>query len=179
MKRKIKITLILVTSLDGKTTKEKSENPIVWSSAEDQQYFQSQILRNNLIVMGRVTYQAAKPMIKLEEGKRRIVMTRHPKDFKKEEVSGKVEFSSETPGELVEKMGKEGYKNLLLVGGSSVSTQFLKAKLIDEIWLTIEPKIFGVGRGLVDEIKFDVQLSLLKIEKLNKNGTLLLKYEVK
>ncbi len=34
---------------------------------------------------------------------------------------------------------------MLVVGGPHVATSFLKAQLIDELWLTIEPKIFGMG----------------------------------
>ena len=46
---------------------------------------------------------------------------------------------------------------------------FLEKKLIDEIILTIEPKIFGQGLSLFNK-DFDINLELLEIKKLNKNS---------
>jgi dihydrofolate reductase len=179
MKRKIKVILAIVTSLDGKTTKGEIVNQYKWASREDQEHFFSLIASNNLIVMGRKTYEASKPIIKLEKGKQRIVLTKTPEKFKKDEVEGQLQFSSESVQPLLKRLEKAGYKKLLLVGGSSANSLFFKNKLIDEIWITVEPRIFGTGNGLVDEVGFDVQLSLISVQKLNKNGTLLLKYKVK
>lgn len=167
----------MVVSLDGKSTKGKLKNQ-QWASKEDQNHFQSLIASSNLIVMGRKTHEAAKPIIRLQKEKLRIVLTQDPERFKTSTVTGQLEFSSESPALLLKRVEKAGYKKLLLVGGSNINTLFFKAKLVDEIWLTVEPKIFGLGNGMVDNIKIDVRLQLESIEKLNKNGTLLLKYKV-
>jgi dihydrofolate reductase len=179
MQRKIKVILAIVASLDGKTTKGDIINQYKWASKEDQEHFFSLISSNNLIVMGRKTYEASKPVIKLEKGKQRIVLTKNPEKFKKDEVEGQLQFSGESVQALIKRSEKQGYRKMLLVGGSGVNTLFFKNKLIDEIWITVEPKVFGTGNGLVDQIKMDVQLSLISIKRLNKNGTLLIKYRVK
>jgi len=49
---------------------------------------------------------------------------------------------------------------------------------VDELWLTIEPKIFGVGGSFVIEEKLDINLQLISCESANKQGTLLTKYTV-
>ena len=36
------------------------------------------------------------------------------------------------------------------LGGSTINRLFLEADLVDRIWLTLEPEIFGAGRRLVD-----------------------------
>lgn len=41
---------------------------------------------------------------------------------------------------------KRGYKNVLVEGGPTLLGSFLKENLIDEIFLTIAPKIFGSGK---------------------------------
>ena len=64
------------------------------------------------------------------------------------------------------------------MGGAHISTSFLKAKLIDELWLTIEPKIFGTGGSLVINENLDIELRLLSVEKVNERGTLITKYKV-
>ena len=177
MKTKIKVTLAMVVSLDGKSTNGKFKNQ-EWSSREDQNHFQFLIASNNLIIMGRKTYEAAKPVIRLQEGKLRIVLTKDPEKFKNSTIAGQLEFSKESPLALLERLAKSGYKKMLLVSGSTVNTLFFKAKLIDEIWLTVEPRIFGLGKSIVDNTELDVQLFLESTEKLNENGTLLLKYKV-
>ena len=88
--------------------------------------------------MGRKTYEAAH--IQLKPGILRIVLTHNPQKG----VPGILEFTDETPRELVNRL-KNKYKQMLLLGGSDIATQFFEEKLIDEVWLTIEPKIFGSG----------------------------------
>ena len=73
---------------------------------------------------------------------------------------------------------KQNYKQSLLVGGSEINTLFFRDKLVDEIWLTIEPKIFGNGNDLTTGQNFDIELKLKSSKRLNTTGTLLLKYEV-
>jgi riboflavin biosynthesis pyrimidine reductase len=54
---------------------------------------------------------------------------------------------------------------------------FFAAGLVDEIWLTVEPILFGGGTPLL-VARVDVRLELLASEKLNAAGTLLLRYRV-
>ena len=69
-----------------------------------------------------------------------------------------------------------GYKKILLVGGATINGLFLKENLVDELYLTIEPKIFGSGKNIIEGQLLDSKLKLLNIQKINKEGTLLLKY---
>ena len=69
-----------------------------------------------------------------------------------------------------------GYKSALLGGGAVINSLFLKYKLINEIILTIEPKIFGKGISLFSE-ENEINLELKEILKLNKNS-ILIKYRV-
>jgi dihydrofolate reductase len=177
-RKKPKVICVMVTSLDGKSTKGTSQSPAKWASQEDQHHFKDIIASHNLIVMGRKTYEAAKPAIKHEEGKRRIIITSHPFEYTMEEIRGQLEFTSESPKELVARLEAEGVFTILLAGGSNINGLFFKAGLVDELWLTLEPKIFGSGKGLAGEEYLDVSLMLDSIERLNENGTLLLKYKV-
>jgi dihydrofolate reductase len=67
---------------------------------------------------------------------------------------------------------------MLVVGGAHIGTSFLKEQLIDELWLTIEPRIFGAGSNFAIEEKLDINLQLIKCEKVNTRGTLITKYAV-
>ena len=172
----MKVTMVMISSVDGKTTQGNNPNVYLWSSPEDQRFFFSLIKKNNLIVMGRKTFEASRPVIKLEKGKSRIVLTHHPEKYSKESVKGQLEFSNETLEKLVKRMEGLGYKKILLVGGATINGLFLKKNLIDELYLTIEPKIFGSGKNIIEGQLLDKFLQLINVKKLNKKGTLLLKY---
>ena len=170
--------MVMLSSVDGKTTQGNNKNVYVWSSKEDQKHFFSLIQKNNLIVMGRATYEASKPVIKLEKGKLRIVLTRSPNKYSNQSVKDQLEFSDESPNKLLKRLLALNYGNILLVGGSTTNGLFLKQNLVDKLYLTIEPKIFGSGKNLVDGQLLNTKLHLISVKKINKAGTLLLKYKI-
>lgn len=174
----MKVTMVMLSSADGKTTRGNETNIYSWTSSEDQKYFFGLIKKNNLIVMGRSTYEAVSKIIKLEVKRLRIILTRHPKNYQSKTIKGQLEFSDENPRKLIKRLAGLGYKQILLVGGSKINGLFLKEDLVDEFFLTIEPKIFGSGKNIIEELSLDTNLKLTSIKKLNKNGTLLLKYKV-
>ncbi len=172
------ITLIMVSSIDGKTTRGEDPNVYTWTSPEDQKQFFSLIEEYGLIVMGRKTYENAKPVMKLRPGKLRVVLTREPEKYTAESIPNQLEFYSLRPKELVEILTKRGYSRMLLVGGGTINTLFFQEQLVNELLITIEPQIFGKGSSIVSGEFLDVQLTLQKAEKLNKKGTLLLRCRV-
>lgn len=174
----MKIIMVAVSSINGKITKGEDPNIYSWTSKEDSKLFFELIKKHNLIVMGAKTYEAAKSIIKHEKNKLRIVMTRDPKKYLKERIGGMLEFSSESPLELVRRLRNKGYEKMLLVGGAEINTLFLKSKLVDELHLTIEPKIFGRGKGLVNGEDLEFRFKLINVKKLNKQGTLHFKYKI-
>lgn len=172
----MRITLVAVTSINGKITRGDDPDIYKWTSKEDQEYYFLQIKRSKLIVMGSSTYGAAKHLIKLEKGTLRIVLTRTPGKYENEQEKGVLEFSNEKPSELVRRLEKQ-FDELTLVGGSRISSSFMKAGLVDEIYLTIEPVVFGSGKPLFADEEFESTFELVSIEKLNKKGTVMLKYK--
>ena len=80
---------------------------------------------------------------------------------------------------------KRGYKNVLVEGGPTLLASFLKGGLIDQIFLTIAPKIFGntdtstltLVEGYLFPKKDIKNLSLLSVQKIS--DELFLRYKVK
>ena len=174
----MKKIMIAAMSIDGKITSGNENNVYPWTSHEDQEFFAKQKAESNLIVMGLGTYLVIRPNLIVERERLRIVLTQAPEKYRNEEVKGALEFSSETPRELVSRLGEQ-YDKLLLVGGSIVYSSFIKAGLVDEIYLTIEPVVFGSGKPLFADGDFSANFQLDSMEKLNRKGTLLLKYSLK
>lgn len=171
----MKVSLIAVMSLNGKITKGDLP-PSDWASSEDQSFFGQMIDKHNFIVMGRKTYLQSKEKIKLQKGKLRIVLTKNPNHFQNEVVAGQLEFSSEGPKELIQRISKLGCTELLLVGGSHINSAFLGADLITDWFLTIEPLIFDSGLNLFSQKKSFKKLQLHSVKQLNSNGSLLLHF---
>jgi dihydrofolate reductase len=172
----MKIILIFVSTLDGKVTKWGEPHVNSWSSHQDQDYYKHILSESRLIVMGSNTFNA--DTFTPSGNNLFVIMTRHQNKYKSFEVSGQLEFTNESPFNLSARFKSKGYKQMLVVGGPHVATSFLKEQLIDELWLTLEPKIFGTGGNFVTDVNLDINLRLIHFEKVNEQGTLITKYSV-
>jgi len=173
----MKIIIAAVMSVNGKITSGDKTRVHDWSSPEDRKYFSALIKKSELVIMGRKTFLAARADMKLSTAIHRVVLTKKPAMYKKFEVPKQLEFTDESPRTLMKRLEKY-HRTAMLVGGTETNSTFLREKLIDELWLTVEPKIFGYGKGLFSEKNLNVGLQLRSMKQLNKNGTLLLKYTV-
>ena len=173
----MKIIAVVVQSVNGRITNGNDGRVYKWTSEEDKKRLRGMTATASLIVMGSSTYDAFKQYLKLSPTTLRIVMTSKPEKYRDEVVAGQLEFSNQTPEELVETYQKKGHKELLLLGGSKVYSSFLEAKLINELLLTVEPLLFGNGKPLVEGSE-TTSLKLISCKQLNEKGTLLLRYTV-
>ncbi len=173
---KMKRILVFVSTVDGKVTRWGNPHVHEWSSRNDQEYFNRIWNEAPVVIMGINTYNVEP--VKSSSKHHLVIMTHHPQLFKDKEVINQLEFTDETPSQLIHRIEKERHQQLLVVGGAHIATSFLKEKLIDELWLTIEPLIFGMGGSFVIEEKLDIKLQLKSLEKVNDQGTLIVKYKV-
>jgi dihydrofolate reductase len=172
----MKIVLVFVSTLDGKITKWGDPKVKKWSSPEDKKYFRKVWNDARVIVMGSNTFKAEP--VKTGRDQLLIVMTSQPAYYTSYSIPGTIEFSDESPGELASRLAGEGYDQMLLVGGPKVATSFLKEDLVDELWLTIEPLIFGSGNIITTSEDLDIKLKIISLEKVNDSGTLITRYSV-
>lgn len=175
----MKVILVMVQSVNGKITRGDVPDIYQWTSKEDTDFFFTLLKEQTLIVMGSGTYEAVREKIKPTVGQLRTVMTRNPEKYKEDEVAGKLEFRNISPSGLVEEMQNKGHEQLLLVGGGELNKAFFEANLVNQIYITIEPRLFGSGKPVIAEGVFDKMLELISSKILNKNGSILLHYLVK
>ena len=174
----MKVILVMVSSVNGKITEGSDPDVTHWTSKEYQKLFSDIKQRYQVIIMGSHTYEENKTRIHLSKDILRIVLTKNPEAFKHMAVTGSLEFSSESPIELVKRLESLGYSNILLVGGAEICSSFLAKKLVNELHLTIEPKLFGTGKNIVSDIPLSVDMKLVEVKQLNPSGTLHLIYRV-
>jgi dihydrofolate reductase len=172
------VSVAVVMSVDGKLTRHDEADISLWVSEEDQESFRPLVASHEVVIMGRHTYEAIQPKLRLDLPIRRIVLTSTPKRFSKHAVQSRLEFVNQKPSDLVRLLKQEGVNKVLVVGGPPIIGELLRNNLIDYFFVTIEPHLFGAGIGLLDSVAIDKDLILVGSRKLNKQGSLLLKYKV-
>jgi dihydrofolate reductase len=164
----IKVIMMMAMTADGKIAKDKTQFAD-WTSREDKKLFVEISKACGVIMMGENTFNTFPNPLK---ERLNVVFTG---DLNKPEIPG-VKWVSGEPSLVLDDLEKMGYKEALLGGGSFLNSLFLEKKLISEIVLTIEPKIFGSGLSLFNR-DLDANLKLLEFKNLNEN-TLMVRYQV-
>lgn len=96
-----------------------------------------------------------------------------PESFKKS--LGWQSISTPRVSSLVRKLQQKGYKHVLVEGGPTLLGSFLREGLVDEVFLTIAPKIYGTEEKttltLIEGILFSpLQIKKLKLVSVKKSG---------
>lgn len=171
----MKTVLIAAVTLDGKIAKSAYHN-VNWTSKEDKQFFRKETRKAGAVIFGSNTYKAiGKPMPRCLN----IIMTRQPQKYASKEQKNIIEFTSDAPKEILSNLTKRGFKKAIIGGGSAIYSLFLQANLIEEIYLTVAPKIFGKGISLFQDVEIDeVNWRLIDVGKLGE-GEVLMKYKLK
>ncbi|MFC1787713.1 dihydrofolate reductase family protein [Patescibacteria group bacterium] len=165
------ITLIAAMSVDGKIAQSADQLSLDWTSKEDFQFFVEKTKELGTVIMGRKTWETIGRPLK---DRRTIVMTRHK--ITETDLEG-VEFTNEALQELIERLKAEEVETVALCGGASIYSLFLRQGLVDEMYLTVEPIMFGSGVPLAEG--FDqIDLELIDSTLLGQQAVLL-HYKVK
>jgi len=160
----MRIFIIAAVTADGFIGKH-SLHGSDWTSHEDKKLFVRLTKEAGTMVMGSRTFETIKRAL---PGRRTIVLTSHPDAVR---VEG-VEATDSSPAELVARLEKEGVTALAVCGGATVYAQFMEAGLVNELYLTVEPLLFGKGIPLFSS-ELNNTLRLLDFEQLNQNSILL------
>ncbi|HZX75043.1 MAG TPA: dihydrofolate reductase family protein [Cyclobacteriaceae bacterium] len=164
---KTKFVAYVATSVDGRISLSKTKAPD-WTSKEDWKFFQSKLKNVDAVIAGHNTYIAAQSHLM----KRTTYVFSHTPKLQK----GSVTFIN--PAKIQLKKYFEKYKTVAIVGGASVYQTMLDAGLLNELYVTIEPLVFGRGTEMFIGGTKTYQLKLVSTRKLNVRGTLLLHYQV-
>ena len=171
-----KFTAVAVMTIDGKIAKNSHHN-VNWSSAEDKAFLRQQIAKHDAIIVGRNTFEVAKKALTKKEYATRnyIVLTRSAKTFKKQ--SRQVLYLNPQKIDLKKTIEKLGYKKVCILGGTQTYSLMLRKNLLDEIFLTVEPLVFGTGLTFFEGNLPAAKFKLISIKKLNHQGAILLHYQ--
>ncbi len=185
------VVLLAAQSLDGRITRGGVAGD-AFGSAADKAHFRAALRACDACVMGSATYEETKDRLRPDilPRLRRVVRTRTPATRAAEAVAGVLEFTAESPAEIVARLRADGRRRCALLGGGRTNAEFLRAGLVDEVCVTVESWIFGYGVPLAgaggtkpsDEAASgwsDVRLELIDTRILAQGGPVLLSYAVK
>jgi dihydrofolate reductase len=160
----------VASSIDGRTSLTTEKQP-TWTSREDWEWFQKSIKKFEAFLVGRNTFLTAEKSLRRRNT---FVISSQPKTIAKE---GRVTFVN--PETVNIKKLLDQYKSVAVLGGAGIYQYTLDHKMLDEVYVTIEPVIFGRGIEMFKGGTKNYRATLKSTRKLNKDGTILLHYIIK
>lgn len=160
----MKVIMMMAITADGKIAKDSAQFAD-WTSREDKKLFAKTSRECGIVLMGENTFKTFPAPLK---ERLNVVFSEKENNL---EMEG-VKWVKGEPEKVLAELESLGYEKILLGGGAFLNSLFLEKKLINEIMLTVEPKIFGAGLSLFNR-DLDADLKLLNVEKINENSVLL------
>jgi len=167
----MKVILYMCITVNGLIAKEDDDTS--WISEEEWNTYKEIAKRVGNIIVGHRTYDIFTKQVEFEEIKEaKFVVV----------ANNNVQLVSDnhtvvkTPEEALKLFNNED--EVLVVGGGILNSTFIKQGLIDEIYIDIEPIIFGKGIPLFKPDDFERDLELIESRLLSKN-TIQLHYKIK
>jgi len=157
-------------TIDGKIARH-ANHLTDWTSPEDKTSMRSLLDRSDAIVVGNSTYKTAEgPLSK----RNCIVFTRSVQDT--ERRGDHLIYFNGAGRSSIEAI-LEPYRLVAVLGGMHIYSYFLERDLIDDLYLTIEPIVFGAGLDLFhSEALATKRFGLAAFRGLNNHGSMLLHY---
>jgi len=163
MPKNIKVSMIMLQSLDGFIAKYQNDR-LDWGSKQDKQNYKAKTVEIGAIICGTNTYLQI-PDFALK-GRKVYVLTSRPEELPtKDEVT----LFKGTPQELIAKIQQDGLTKVAVVGGGRIYNSFLASKLVDDIFITIAPVAFGTGVHGFGQNQLDTKLELVSVDKMGDN----------
>lgn len=168
---RIHFTAYVASSIDGRIAK-SGKSGADWTSPEDWNFFQKSLRKVDAVIVGHNTFNVAQDRLKRRET---IVLTSKVNKLK---AQNKTFFLNPKRSNLKKFLENQKCKKVAILGGAKVYDFCLKNKMMDELFVTIEPYVFTAGISMFSGREFKKYKFLLQsVKKLNKKGTLLLKYK--
>jgi dihydrofolate reductase len=157
------LCIYLASSINGMIS--NKANVPDWLSQEFEQGFLAICQRTKAVVMGKTTYDFLSPdYLPLKDEGTLIVLTH---DTAAKPSQSNVIFTDKTPQEIVRILEARGHHEGVIIGGTQTVSTFVKSGVVDEIYLIVEPVLFGAGLPLLRDVDAEYRVTLLDVRQLN------------
>lgn len=163
----MKVILYMAITANGLIARE--DDDASWVTKTEWKSFSGMIRKHGNMIVGRRTHEI---MVKSGEFTRSkldkvntVVVTHQPLTI---HDSRYVSIAT-SPRQALTILKQKGHKTALLCGGGRLNASVMKEKLVDEIYLDIEPIVLGKGIKLFAEVDFETRLELQGVKRLSPN----------
>lgn len=157
----IKVILLMAITIDGMIAKDPDHFPD-WTGAEDKRFFARTSKKAGVVIMGSKTFDTfGKPL----PNRKNVILTQNKS---RRSTWANLIYTAQKPESILADLAAEGYTSAILAGGAAINTLFAQKDLIDEVVVTVVPKIFGQGLSLFTA-EIDLELELLEMQKLGED----------
>lgn len=163
--------VLAAMTLDGKISKSSSFLTTEWTSEEDFLFMRSKLDVSDAVIVGRATYDLAKEPLSVRN---LLVFTQSVSGIQREH--GRLAWMNPAGVDVMAELKRLGAERVCILGGRAVYEWAFEQDLVDEVYLTIEPLVFGKGISLMDHGDYLKRFSLKSVEQINDSGTVLLQY---
>lgn len=159
----MKITVYLAASVNGLISNQR--NVPDWLSTAFEEGFVAITQRTKAVIMGKTTYNVLAPdYLPLKDEGALVVLTHHTSE---KPSQSNVIFTNSDPSEIVGMLESQGYKEAVIIGGTATVSEFMKAGLVNDLILVVEPVLFGAGLPLLTGVDSEYKLALQDVKKLS------------
>ena len=158
----MKVILYMAITPNGMVA--KSDDDTSWVSNTEWNSYSETVRTARNMVVGHRTYD---------------IITKQPEFLEFENVNviivSKEPFQTLSPNHTVVGSPQEAlerlkdFENVIVAGGGKLNGSFITEGLVDEIFLDVEPSLFGNGIKLFGDADFEVKLKLLGTRQLSPN----------
>jgi dihydrofolate reductase len=167
----MKISVYIAVSANGLISNGRNEPD--WLSSEYGEGLYTMCEEFEAVIMGKTTYNILAPdYLPLKNKGTTVVLTT---DSSAKSDNSSVVFTKDDPAAIVKTLSQRGHTMAVIIGGTMTVSAFVNAGLVDDIYLVMEPVLFGAGLPLLKGIESETKLNLLEVSKLNER-TLKLHY---
>jgi dihydrofolate reductase len=181
-----KIFLFMMTTVDGYFEGPNCE--LSWHNvnAEFNAFAVEQLNEVDLLLFGRKTYDLMASVWPTEKGKGADPITAGKMNNTNKIVFSHTlgalewehtELRTSVDAEEIKKLKEQQGKDIAIFGSSNLCISFLRAGLLDEIRIMINPVLLGKGHTLFQGLEEEIQLQLINSRSFN-SGNMLLSYKV-
>src|SRR5688572_19487577 len=140
----MKVNIIVAMTADGYIGRTGEHLSTEWTNKDDKYLFATYVKAANNMVMGLNTFLTT--------------AKKYPTVFNKSMP--------------VQRLASEGVEELAICGGTQVYTMFMKAGVVDNLYVDVQATVFGTGVALFSE-SLDHPISLQEVKRIGDNNVLL------
>ncbi len=152
----MKVILYTGVSVDGFIAKEDGDSD--WVAEFDGEVFDRMVEWADVVMVGRRTFEQFEGEFYPLKGVLNVIVSKERSD------RGDNWVCVSSPQAAVELARKRGFEKVLIAGGGELNGSFLRAGLVDEVVVSVIPKVIGKGVRVFEKFEDEVDLKLIESE---------------